>query len=753
MSYAEANIVVEPELENNVEQLSFTVDAGIINRLGLELFQRPERAVAELIKNAYDADASEVTITYDNTREEGGTIIIEDDGTGMNRDQLINGFLRIASTEKLHQPTSELYGRPRAGKKGIGRFAARFLGDNLTVITQHHESEKSYELTLDWTDYEVDTDISKIKNSLEEIKENTKYQGTKLIIKNARHAWSQADIKRTYRYIAELIQPTFLEVKEGTKQVSNKTVEVNAKNKFEPKFIEIIDGKKHIVADKETMMFDRALAVISGYINKEGYGYCTVKSEKFGLSDEDVIPIFNIKKDKKKHTPFDTLIGTKVLFKSYYFITDSGRINYYRSGFTTPELNVVKEYLDEKGGTKLYRNSFRVPNYGESNDWLGINKKKRVGQGVPFSNKNIAGFVQIEDHEGIVFEEVAGREGLIETDAFEDMKAFISSALVTGFKVFVSALKNSKEYKSYNKQPPQNTNPTDVKSTANEVVTAAAKATDENATPKEKAQAASDVAVGAEKLNKQVNALTSELEMLRILAGVGLNIGEFVHEIKHFSPSFQGSINNLIARQLGDDINTTLLNMRDSVESFKTYTAYFDSAISQNIVRELKPVDMRDVVRDFQKVVQHDLKRKGIILQVNPISGGYITTPMHTSEWNTILRNLYSNAKKAIDRTGRQDGQVLIDCRKDDKFVFLSFMDNGDGIPKKNQKKIFNAWFTTSTSTTSNGQIQDEVQGTGLGLHIMKNIITNRKGEMYVDTPIEGYQTSISIKLPLNKPS
>jgi len=80
------------------EQVAFSVDFGILYRLSLELFQRSESAVAELNKNAI---ANNVEITFIGVEEKGGTLIIEDDGDGLTGDQLINGFMRIASTEKF----------------------------------------------------------------------------------------------------------------------------------------------------------------------------------------------------------------------------------------------------------------------------------------------------------------------------------------------------------------------------------------------------------------------------------------------------------------------------------------------------------------------------------------------------------------------------------------------------------------------------------------------------------------------------
>lgn len=111
--------------ENNIR---FSVDAGIINRLGMELVARHETAVSELVKNAYDADATKVKILFKDTSTIGGILEIHDNGLGMTREQLINGFMRLSSSEKMHFPLSSKYNRKRAGKKGIGRFSAQRLG-------------------------------------------------------------------------------------------------------------------------------------------------------------------------------------------------------------------------------------------------------------------------------------------------------------------------------------------------------------------------------------------------------------------------------------------------------------------------------------------------------------------------------------------------------------------------------------------------------------------------------------------------
>ena len=130
------------------ENVRFSIDAGIIDRLGKELVARHETAVSELVKNAYDADATKVTITFKESYDVGGVLEIEDNGLGMTKEQLINGFMRLSSSDKLHFPRSPRYDRKRAGKKGIGRFSSQRLGTKLTIITQTLESEKALRLII-----------------------------------------------------------------------------------------------------------------------------------------------------------------------------------------------------------------------------------------------------------------------------------------------------------------------------------------------------------------------------------------------------------------------------------------------------------------------------------------------------------------------------------------------------------------------------------------------------------------------------
>jgi DNA topoisomerase VI subunit B len=148
--------------------------------------------VSELVKNSYDADAKIVTLKFENSDSIGGTLFIEDDGLGMTKGQLVNGFMRISSTDKLRNPLSERYNRKRAGQKGIGRFAVQHLGEKLTITTQTKENDFALVLTINWELSKGDVDLVNITNKITRLPKE-KEEGTTLKIEGLKDRWSQVD--------------------------------------------------------------------------------------------------------------------------------------------------------------------------------------------------------------------------------------------------------------------------------------------------------------------------------------------------------------------------------------------------------------------------------------------------------------------------------------------------------------------------------------------------------------------------------
>ena len=122
---------------------------------------------------------------------------------------------------------------------------------------------------------------------------------------------------------------------------------------------------------------------------------------------------------------------------------------------------------------------------------------------------------------------------------------------------------------------------------------------------------------------------------------------------------------------------------------------------------------------------------------------------MHPSEWSSILFNFYTNAKKAIKRT-KKSGEIKIECGLFENNIYLEFSDTGDGISEENEEKIFDEFFTTtSPNTLQEIDTSTEITGTGLGLKIVKDIVSSYRGKIEVVSPKEGFNTCLRIEVPI----
>jgi len=196
-------------VDSDPDFIRFSVDAAHIQRLGEELVAKQETALSELIKNAFDADASKVTLTFEKRAGLGGALTIEDDGSGMTEDVIRDAWMRISTAAKANEPTSPRFGRVRAGRKGIGRFAVQRLGRQLLLVSKPAGSPLGYRVNFDWErDFQPGRNLQDIFSGVERFKKKSEEQGTLLQIRNLRDVWPDAAIERVWRSVI-LLQPPF----------------------------------------------------------------------------------------------------------------------------------------------------------------------------------------------------------------------------------------------------------------------------------------------------------------------------------------------------------------------------------------------------------------------------------------------------------------------------------------------------------------------------------------------------------------
>ena len=120
--------------------LEMKVNLNVLEHLGMNLYSNVPAVLSEIVANSWDADATKVTISIDTKTK---TIEIQDNGTGMPRDDVIDRFLMIGFQRRNKQHTSE-FDRDPMGRKGIGKLSSFSIANKITVYTKSGKNSTAF---------------------------------------------------------------------------------------------------------------------------------------------------------------------------------------------------------------------------------------------------------------------------------------------------------------------------------------------------------------------------------------------------------------------------------------------------------------------------------------------------------------------------------------------------------------------------------------------------------------------------------
>lgn len=134
----------------NIEEFELRFDPKTIEHLGVKMYSTLPPALAELISNAYDADAGKVLLGFEEQENAPKSILISDDGDGMNANDIQDRFLVIGRNRRADDgdEPSQTRGRLPTGKKGLGKLALFGLAHTITITSRKNGNECKFK--LDW---------------------------------------------------------------------------------------------------------------------------------------------------------------------------------------------------------------------------------------------------------------------------------------------------------------------------------------------------------------------------------------------------------------------------------------------------------------------------------------------------------------------------------------------------------------------------------------------------------------------------
>jgi len=223
--------------------VKFTVASALLSELGERLVGAPHIALGELVKNAYDADATRTIIRIDDDRIE-----VIDNGHGMNSEEFKEYWMRVGTTHKYEKRASPEFKRPMTGSKGVGRLAVQFLASRIdirTVPKKGHRSE--LHAHVDWDEAVHAGELVEAEALYREVSLQTQFpdgkpHGTAITLSGLKQGWPGEEIKKLAQQIWWL-QPPFR---------SNPNLKTDAQRAFNVKFetadqkaVEEFDSQMH----------------------------------------------------------------------------------------------------------------------------------------------------------------------------------------------------------------------------------------------------------------------------------------------------------------------------------------------------------------------------------------------------------------------------------------------------------------------------------------------------------------------------
>ncbi|EHU4935047.1 ATP-binding protein, partial [Vibrio vulnificus] len=365
-------------LMSNITTTSFRANAHLLKLLGDQLIGDDRLAVFELVKNAYDADATSVEVELNLSDKQPYITVWDRDGHGMNKDTILNKWMEIGTESKRNKNwvRSPRFNRLPLGEKGVGRLAVHKLGSIMQLNTRQ-AGFPEIEITIDWPDVIGQaTYIEDTKISVEELTTPKFFPdgqtGTRIVVSNLNKThWERGDIRRLKRLLTSITSPF------QTSSDFDVTLSVPGR---EHEYKDVLEAEDVIgnALWKYEFSIDKKGKLSFEYTFTPPSLYSSLKSRNI-VGNDEYLELFPPTKEERlsrflqdrgelllKETDLQEIGPIKGCF--YVFSRDKEILN------AQGAYQSIRQYLDENTGIRIYRDGIRVFNYGEKNDdWLGLN--------------------------------------------------------------------------------------------------------------------------------------------------------------------------------------------------------------------------------------------------------------------------------------------------------------------------------------------------------------------------------------------
>lgn len=663
----------ETKAHGQQEPLHFRPAARLQYLLSEQLVSDPNVAVLEFVKNAYDADATDVLVEFElDENLDECSLIIADDGSGMDAESFEANWMHPGYSEKIDAtPTSKK--RIPVGEKGLGRLAAGRLGATLAVYTRKSTADPWFHAFFRWEDFNDQVklldEIPIVWDLVSEPPVDNLEAGTVIHIKDLSLKWNRRPpgrrpkgrartrIGRLRQDLEVLLLPLSAGGQDFTiRLLHNSELPEDDRGRLieDEDTGDIVEEKDGVVVPSTFEMLDYEYEF---ELKRQGQGWRlnrTVRRspEVAELTGEDAESFWTVDgSDLPEELDLDT-VGA--LSGQFYYAPASAK---------------AFKLLRVPTGVRIYRDGVRVDPYGDpGDDWLGANARKASRQGhAAIQPNSLYGAVTISRRYNRQLKPLANREGFIGNAALD---AFFALARQE-FGEFGDVVERELIIPRWARN--------EAKTKSDEAL-------------KSRQWAVAMTRATAHAVRQPVTSAGAELRSLRQ------------------------------AIDQSPDIPVQLrLELHDLYERTKLHLSRIDDAVGKmlgflDVDPEPKRVDLIEIVGEVVNKVSPDAESNGIELFDDDEEDEQIMMRVPAGLIEHALEELLENAIQAPRPQGRS-GWVRVEIVQDEDGVRIEVSDNAGGIDDKLYAKLFNQ------TVSKTGRI-------GVGLLINRQLMQIARGDI-----------------------
>jgi hypothetical protein len=722
----------------------------LLRTLGEELISNEVVAVIELVKNAYDADATNVLIKFIGPLEIGtGAIEIIDNGHGMELETIKTVWMEPATPSKRGEHRFSLkYKRRVLGEKGIGRFASSRLANELEVITRKTDSSTEVYGLFDWRQFDdedkyldevivlwedrapretgKDGAIERLHHRDDGNRRSDEScdHGTILRMSGLKQKWERQHFESLIRALTRLISPHLKKLKNSTKDPGFE-VELELPDEF----------SEYSRKVEQPVILRHPHYLIVGNIDSNGRYSLSYRIHSQGIDENHNGQFARINTDSGRYELRD--FNEKELFAKNMTedtrLLECGPIEleirvWDRDNLgnvlqmTSSTITDVRRDLDAVAGINIYRDGFRVLPYGEpQDDWLRLDLRRVQNPTMRLSNNQVYGLVHISAEANPRLHDQTNREGLDHNQALQDLRD-----ILTGVLSRLETMRHqARPRRGSNKPTGGLFEPFDFSSLTKHL---------SKQTPPDKI-GINIVNQTEKQFNTQLKEIQTVLARYQRLATLGQLIDHVLHEGRQPIAAINNeSVLGIEELNRDDEIKDSLLST--------TRTRFINIRSAGGVLaaafKRMEPFGgrkrgrpsqlyMEAIFDDAVAIFSDEIKRKDVLVERTQTQ---TLVRVDHAELQEVFINLLQNSLYWLGQISKQDRKIKITFeRKAPDQVDIVFSDSGPGVPEEIREQIFEPYFSTKP------------EGVGLGLSIVGEIVSDYYGgslELLKSGPLSG---------------